>query len=283
MDSDYSELFPVIPLTETYYRETGIQRYVLSDNTEIVGVSENTWDEFYSRLKETLVSDRIVASPELITFAGESFEDLETKAQTVNERVSEVKMFSKTRPKTTFIIGTPIYVDKGKPRNGALLISNGEIVGVTSKKSGATAEENKYFEFVAEEPSLIIPGTKTSLLICSDLVTADMIISTDETKLVRTLELSNRGHLTGKNVQLLTPDTTSVLVIACWGVGGLYVKEGGADSYYGVQLRNTAERIMKGTKIKEVVIVDRVPEYESDELQKITPDKPYNGIISMVG
>ena len=80
-------------------------------------------------------------------------------------------------------------------------------------------------------------------------------------------------------MQLIPPSATSLLVIACWGTGGSWVQEGNADEYYGLQLRNIVWRLMGATGIKEVVVVDRVVQNLSDELKKITPEKPYNGML----
>jgi len=266
-------------LQETYSRESGVHRYFLMDGTEIVGVSANTWEEFRTMIEKASPDAPIVAGPELVTCAGIAFDDLVNNRELITGRINEILEFSTTRTKTTFVIGTSLFVNSNRPRNSAVLIKNGEIVDVTNKRSGASMEENKFFDLVAEEAPLLLPGTNTAVLICADLPTAVLYADQDKGFLDRTLELSNKCHLIGKNVQLLSPSSTSLLVIACWGVGGSWIQEGEADEYYTMQLRNIVWRLTVATSIREVVVVDRVPMSLTEEQRRITPQNPYNGII----
>jgi len=267
------------PLQEHYYRESGIQSYDLDDGSEIVGVSANTWEEFRTMIEKASPDAPIVAGPELVTCAGIAFDDLVNNRELIAKRLGEILEYSTTRTKTTFIVGTSLFVNSDKPRNSAVLIKNGEIVDVTNKRSGASIEENNCFDLVAEEAPLLLPSTRTALLICADLPTAALFAYPKDDSFNRTLELSNRQHLVGRHVQLIPPPATSLLVIACWGVGGSWVQEGNADEYYRLQLRNIVWRLLEITSIKEVVVVDRVPMSLTEEQRKITPQKPYNGIL----
>ncbi len=258
---------------EAYFRETGVCRFVLVDGAEITGVSGNTWEEYFDLLKQVSPTETYVVSPELITYAGMDFAEMNEKADLINQRIESMVDYSNSFPETTFVLGTPLFVDISKPRNSALLIKNGEIIGVTNKRSGATVEENKYFELMAEEPPLLLPGTKTALLICADLPTASLYANCDNSLLLETLRLSKREHLIGKKVELLPSSATSLVVIACWGVGGQWVQPGKEDFYYGMQLRNIAWRVMRETNVKEVVVVDRSP-------NGIVP--PFNSLISLL-
>jgi len=264
---------------EVCFRDNGIQQYALSDQTKITGVSANSWGEFCLLLEETGDNSPIVVSPELITYANEPFVDLVNNRVLIEERIERVLEFSKFREGTLFILGTPLFVENEKPRNSALLIQNGGIVGVTNKRSGATKMENESFDLVPEEPPLLIPGTKTALLICADLPTACLCLHPDDRFFERTLELSNRRQLIGKKVSLLPDEATSLLVIACWGVGGSCVKRDKANEYYEYQLRNIVWNLMRETRIKEVVVVDRVPKGVPAETKDLTPDIPYNGLF----
>jgi len=264
---------------EVSFRDNGIQQYLLSDQTQITGVSADSWSEFRGLLREIGNDCSIVASPELITYANEPFADLVNNRSLIEERIGYVLEFSKLRRKALFIIGTPLFMESGKPRNSALLIQNGEIFGVTNKRSGATQMENESFELVPEELPVLIPGTRTALLICADLPMACLCLRSDDKFFERTLELANRRHLIGKKISLLPAEATSLLVIACWGVGGSCVKKDKANEYYGFQLRNMIWSLMKETKIKEVVVVDRVPKDMPAELRDLTPDTPYNGLF----
>ncbi len=244
---------------ERFFRETGVVRYSLLDGTDIVGLSGNTWEEYLVLLGQVSPTDKFVVSPELITYAGKDFENLSSDREEIGQRIAQVIDFSLGYSETTFVLGTPLFLDQGRPRNSAVLIRNGKIIGETNKRSGATVEESKYFELVAEEPPRLLPGTQTALLICADLPTASLYANCSERLLLESLRLSNRKHLIGKKVELLPSSATSLLVIACWGVGGQWVEPGKEDYYYGMQLRNIAWNLMRGTKIKEVVVVDRSP------------------------
>jgi hypothetical protein len=243
---------------EIYFRETGVCRYSLVDGPEVVGVSGNTWEEYVGLLYEVSPGDKYVVSPELITCTGMDFEDMIGNIDLINQRIESVIDFSNNFSETIFVLGTPLFVDENRPRNSVLLIKNGEIIGVTNKRSGATVAENRYFDLIAEESPFLLPGTQTALLICADLPTATLYTNpNNENILLESLRLSKREHLIGKKVELLPSSATSLVVVACWGVGGQWAEPGKEDFYYGMQLRNIAWRIMRETNIKEVVVVDR--------------------------
>jgi len=272
MSYELSERIGLIKPEEVYFRDTGVCRFSLVDGTEITGVSGNTWEEYCSFLGTVSPADKFVVSPELITYAGMRFEEMKSNAGLINQRIESIVDFSRNFEETTFVLGTPLFVDEVKPRNSALLIKNGEIIGVTNKRSGATIEENNYFDLVAEEPPLLLPGTQTGLLICADLPTASLYVKRDDELLLETLRLSRREHLICKNVELISSTATSLLVIACWGVGGQWMEAGKEDFYYGVQLRNIATRVMRESNIKEIVVVDRSPDGSV---------KPFNSLIRL--
>lgn len=260
MSYELNERRELMTLKEVYFRETGICRYSLMEGMEIVGVSGNSWEEYFDLIKRVSPTDKFVVSPELITYAGMNFGEIVKNSNLVNQRIEMVVNYSMYFSETVFVLGTPLFVSDEKPRNSALLIKKGEIIGITNKRSGATVEENKHFELVAEEPPLLLPGTKTALLICADLPTATLYTSCrNEDLLLESLRLSRREHLIGKKVEPLPSSATSLLVIACWGVGGQWVELGREDFYYSMQLRNIAWRVMRETSIKEVVVVDRSP------------------------
>jgi len=279
MKNDIECYYPERPPIEKYFFESGVYRYVLNDGSGITGISADSWGAYYRLLEKTIDSDKIVASPELITQVGVGFADLHRKRSLIEARLEQVLNFSRSRKETLFILGTPLFVNNDKPRNSAVLIKNGEIIGVTNKRSGATDEERKCFELVAEEPPLLLPGTQTSLLICADLPTASLYSHPTDDHTDRILELSNRANLIGKEVRCIHPLARNVLMISCWGVGGTFVRRGKADEYYRLQLRNISWRLMRETKIGEIVIVDRVPIDVTANERELTPKYPYNGII----
>lgn len=269
--------------SETYFRCEGVYRTRLADGVEIVSLSANTWERYMDLLAtKVAVTDKVVVSPELITYAGGNFEELVDNKDVMEERITKVVDLSANYPETTFLLGTPLFVDESKPRNSVILIKNGEILGATSKRSGATAEENRYFEMVAEEAPMVIPDTNTSLAICSDLAIAGFLLEYEPSKVETVLRVAGKENLIGKDVRVVDSHSTSAVVISCWGVGAKFLKEEKyVDEYYKNQLVASAWRLMRNTKVKEVVVVDRVPLNMPAEVQKLTPKSPYNGVIKL--
>lgn len=235
-----------------------------------MGLSANTWEEYHGLLENLSPADKYVISPELVTCAEIDFEELPYHADLVNQRIETVLNFSLGFGETVFVLGTPLFVEKNKPRNSALLIKNGNIVGVSNKRAGVTIAEKECFEMMAEEPPLLLPETKTALLICADLPLASLYHGSNREIIPDVLRLANKKHLIGKKVETLPSSATSLVVIACWGVGGQWVVPGKENSYYEMQLKNTVSRLMGNTNIREVVIVDRSP-------NNLT--SPYNAIF----
>ncbi|KKT66684.1 MAG: hypothetical protein UW58_C0004G0033 [Candidatus Collierbacteria bacterium GW2011_GWC2_44_30] len=92
-----TERLTPLSLQETYFRESGVHRYSLADGTNIVGVSADTWRDFRTMIEEVSPEAPIVASPELITIAGMVFNDLINNQDLINDRLSELLEFSRTR------------------------------------------------------------------------------------------------------------------------------------------------------------------------------------------
>lgn len=278
----YSELESrnFVPPTEEYVRSTGVFRVETGAGEMVTGISANRWEDFESSLlSEVTVAERLIVSPELITVAGMDFGNLESEKGLIEERVGRVVCFSKDRPGATFVLGTPLFVNESRPQNSVLLIKDGEIIGVTNKRSGATLEENKCFDMIPEESPLLLPDSKTCVVICSDLPLASMYSASNLVDLDEILRLSGKENLIGKSIKIIHEKAETVLLVACWSVGGRFVEEGKTDQYYRMQLTNIAWRLMRETKIKEVVVVDRVPLNLSADLMKLTPTKPFNGVL----
>ncbi len=272
------ELFyPGLPSAE-YFRSTGVFRAKLESGVEIVGVSGNTWEEYSDLLKSVSPTDRFVASPELITSAGMSFDEMAENTNLINQRIEELVNFSTDFKETVFVLGTPLFVNE-RPRNSVLVIKAGEIVGVTNKRFGATDEENQFFEMIPEETPLLLPNTNTAIVICSDLVLASMYAGYTEDIIREILRLSGKEDLIGRGMKVIPNGADSILLVSCWSVGGRFVAEGQADEYYRNQLRNITWRLMRETPVKEMVIIDRVPTNLPDEVMRLTPTRPYNGVL----
>ena len=260
-----------------YFRDTGVFRSSFESGLEIAGVSANSWEEYLEYLSRLSPTDKYVVSPELITCAGMDFEALQTNKDLINQRIDSVVNLSNNFGDSYFLLGTPLFVNK-KPRNSVLVIKNGVIVGVTNKRYGATVLENEFFEMIPEETPLLLPETQTPIVICSDLALASLYVGKNE-NLDEILKISGRIELIDKHVEVLPSSSKSILVVAGWAVGGRFVEDATSDMYYKNQLIGISARVMRYTNVVEVLIVDRVPTNLPEEIMRLTPTKPYNGVI----
>ncbi len=261
-----------------YFRSTGVFRAKFESGVEIAGVSANSWEEYWENLDGVSPTDKYIVSPELITCAGMRFEDLRKNEDVINGRIEKLIDLSNKFSDSYFLLGTPLFVNE-KPKNSVLVIRSGEIIGATNKRYGATNEENEFFEMLPEESPMLLPNTNTAIVICSDLVLASLYAGYSEEMIGEILRVSGKNDLKGKKLEVLPDNVESVLLVSCWSVGGRFVSEGQEDDYYRNQLRNITWRLMRETTVKEVMVVDRVPTNLSEEQMKLTPTKPYNGVI----
>ena len=260
-----------------YFRGTGVFRASVERELEITGISANSWEEYWGLLDLVSTNDKYIVSPELVTCAGVNFANLAKNENLINERIDSVIELSKGFKDSYFLLGTPLFVNE-KPRNSVLVIKNGDVVGVTNKRYGATELENEFFEMIPEETPLLLPESQTPIVICSDLALASLRTE-DEEIFEGVLRLSGRSGLIGKQIQVLPQEAKSVLVVACWATGGRFVEEETKDDYYKNQLLGISSRIMLRTSVSEVMVVDRVPVNLPEEQMRLTPSEPYNGLI----
>lgn len=267
--------YPHLPVGE-FFRDSGLFRVRFSNDVEIAGVSTGGWDEYVRLLGDISPSDKYVVSPEMMTCADMDFEVMDEEL--INERIDEVIDISKRCGNTYFLLGTPLFINE-KPRNSVVVIKNGEIESFTSKRCGATELENKYFEMVPEEVPVSLPETDIPIVICSDLALASIYSACEPNTLEQVLKISGREMLIGKKVDIVPGDAESILVVACWSVGGRFVEEETKDKYYKNQLIGICASLMKKTNVQEVIMVDRLPAGLAGEKMRLTPTRPCNGVV----
>ena len=266
---------------ESYTHEHGLHRLNFSSGETVTAVSAQTWSGYLSYLKQINRRDKLVVSPELMTFTGRPLHEVSKARDEIENRIDEIKKFSIQHPNTTFLLGTPTF-EMTKPRNSILVIKVGEVIGQTHKRSGATAKERDNFDLPVEELPMIIPGTDIGVLICADLATTSIFLrpGQDQEIFNEALRRSGRESFVGKQPTFLHPQTKKLILPSCWGVGGnqQLIKPGDANNYYKLQLRNLAWSLFENSKLEEIIIVDRTP-IMPPNLQPFTSTKPYNGII----
>lgn len=278
MENQEKGIRTLIPPKETYNFSHGIHRYKLHDDTLVTAVSAQTWSEYIKYLSQITDKDRLVVSPELMTFTGQPLAEVNSARQTIEKRIEEIKEMSKKRKQVLFLLGTPTFPAKGKPRNSILYIQNGKIIGSTNKRSGVTPAERDYFDLPAEEPAALIPGTNIGVLICADLSTASLYMQPNLND--RTLKMAGRENLIGSKPTFLHPNAKSLLLPSCWGIGAnkSFLKHTSPDEYYRHQLRTTATHVFNRSQLEEIVVIDRIP-LVGEELKPLTSTKPYNAFL----
>jgi hypothetical protein len=262
----------------------GPHRWTLGSNVTVNGISARTWDDFLSFLAFLPPGQEIVVSPELMTMAGHRPSHVQDLTDVIAQRVDSVAQTSARHPEKTFLLGTPTFHSQGKPKNSVISVREGAVIGVTHKRTGASAEEKEYFDFQPDTSPAIVPDTDIGILICADLPTATIFLSEKTPYHNELLRLSGREHFIGSNPTFIHPDARRMLLVSCWGTGGreagISHHPGGADEYYKWQLINCVLRLLSSTpSIEELVVVDRVPSAAYQENHHLTPSAPYNAYV----
>lgn len=229
---------------------------------QIVGASAQDWDQYISELKK--VKDQaIIVSPEIMTFAGKPLISAKDNRRLIEERVRQVMSISLDHRNKKYILGTLAF-DHEKPVNAAVIIENGRVIDRVNKRSATTVEFNEFYLDQNQDPSLI-PNTSIGLLICSDLQNS-----------------YSPQITTGKLKPFVHPDARTLILMSCWGVGGIEeeIKNIGADKYYEIALNWYVGIFFSVFKnIEKLLVVDRVP---SATRRELTPSKPFNSLFSRI-
>lgn len=262
--------------TETYMQFYGVHRWK-AGNTEITSISSPGWASFTAQIPKLSRRDTYVVSPEIITATEIDTDDVTSDRALIEERINYMKQASANMPRTVFLLGTPVFHGDEKPTNGVLYLKAGEIIGSTNKRSGVADWEKKNFAFVAEEPPSLVPGTDIGVLICADLGTAT-IYTRHDSVLDRVLELGGRENLIGTHPQFIHPDTKTLIVPSCWGIGAnrYLIGNDNPDEYYQMQLRTISSSILRDyPQLERILVVDRCPDVPADQ-QSVITSKPLN-------
>lgn len=276
--NDFEKYFSSL-FTETNRNYYGVHRWKVG-NTAITAVSSPGWASFTEDLKKLSSRDVFVVSPELMTATEIEREDVLPARAVIEERIDYVKNVSARMPGTTFLLGTPVFSGEGKPTNSILYLRAGDVIGMTSKRSGVTEWERNNFTFVAEEPPSLIPGSKIGVLICADLATATHYLRNEDVK-ERVLQLGGRDNLIGTHPHFIHPAAKTLVIPSCWGIGGnrLYSGREDPDAYYQMQLKAVSTNVLQFVpRLDQILTVDRCPDLPPGPGNFITT-KPLNVMI----
>lgn len=233
--------------------------YVDLLGNRIAAASALNWEQFIDQIR--CVDSDIVVSPELMTFAGQALNTAEKSQALVEQRVEEVITVSKNHPDTKYVLGTVSY-NYSRPANSAIVITNGQIITQTDKRSAQTIEIISGFYINYQSPPFLIPGTEIGVMICSDLQNSNWVVKTGE-----------KNHY-------VHPEAQAIIMMSCWSVGGNRheISKIGADLYYNRYLQQYAYDFMfLNSRINQLLVVDRLL---TTSTGNPSPSRPFNYLFT---
>lgn len=235
-------IYVVPPFGFDYERGT-IESALQSPHTTCI-VSVPTWQEASEALTSCHFGSSVVLLPELITLSGavdpEDLADRELVLTTANQHIAEAQAISSSQPDTTFLVGTPHYIEElDRPYNAAFVIKEGDIVDVVHKRILTRGEET--FVLADYDQPACVVGEST-VIICKDIFGLR-----DEAlhliKFISSREVAEKM----RDVELLADGTDTLLVLSCWG--------GSSKT-----LKKICRRVLNNNgTIKRIILSDRLP------------------------
>ena len=240
----------------------------LENPRNVVLVSKPDWRSTRDTLEDEEFGKTIVLTPELITIAGEPFADLYKRREEVQRALRDVARISQSKPETTFVIGSPHFIDGHTlPFNAAIVIKNGQIVQASHKRL-LGGDEVGTFDFDPEESPQAFEDT--TILVCRDLIGAQKtrLIGGSNGVADYVFRTSNDPTVAKKfeNARFIALGSARILVESCWGVGmpaGLRFGDAPQqiiDEYYLMNLRALSQSLLRmDPNINQVIVCDRAP------------------------
>ena len=142
-----------------------------------------------------------------------------------------------------------------------------------NKRTGASVEENEYFDLLAEEPPATIPGTNIALLICSDMPISTLYTRPFVSDINDVLRLAGKNNLIGKNPKFIGKGIKGLVLMSCWATGSQFrLKDEDKDNHYRNELRSSARFVILGSDIDQIAVIDCIPD-------STAPQKPFNAFF----
>lgn len=263
----------------------------LNNPKNVVMVSQPDWEKTREALSENNFGATTVITPELITVANKSWEEIAASQSAVQKGLDQIAALSAHQPDATFIVGSPFFEDPDKlPFNSAVLFKGGKIIGRSDKKLLGPVE-GKYFQCRPQAYPKYINGA--NILVCRDLIGAKQtrimsdarqqgVFKNGVADYVRVSTGDDNLAVQFKNAQFLTPGVARIVVEACWGVG--LTKEffdnptqTEVDSMYFLAMKNYADILLKqDPSLNQIIVCDRAPKSTDEEL---VSSKPINAVF----
>lgn len=254
-----------------------------TDKDSVVILSQPDWDKTRTAIQESTFGDATVLTPELITIAGLPFSEIASSKSTITRELDDIRDISKTNPGTTYIIGSPFFLDGvQKPYNAAVSYKNGRIVHATFKKI-LDEEERGAFSF---SPGMTpLPMGESTVLVCRDLIGAQKTrLTGGKNGVADYIQRATNNEALAKyygGAEFLANESKKILLSACWGVGvnpeaARIFKDGSIDMYYLMNLRSMASALLRmDPHLEQVIVSDRAPIGNEGNVAK----KPMSGVF----
>ena len=245
-----------------YNREYGVFEYQLTSGKVVTGISAETWDEYSDFLLSLNDPQGIVVSPELITSAGTPLASTRSISPLVKERRAVVAEYSRMQLAAKIVLGTSIENDKRELFNSAVVYQNGQIIGQHDKQQFTfSGDEKRIFSVGHDSAYLALQEPSASLAICAELLMLSGLA----------FNMKYSGSATVKKNNLITPETSALIVPSCWAVPLPHHNLAPAitpEVRYGKQLEKIITLLFEQfSGLNDIVMIDRaissVPPYNA--------------------
>lgn len=252
-----------------WYRQTGVfHPEQLPSETPTVGVSANTWREYMSLIRLSLIRQAAVdnpthryrfVSPELMTTADIDLPEIPGQRDVVDDRLAKLEELSTSMPTAELVVGTPEYHPDGI-YNSLVIIQNGRRRILERKRTIFSSAEQGTF---TASNTLQQRYTRTLSAVCADLVGYGMRYP---------------------QYPKLPQDTRAIHASCCWATpleeGARYATAPDEKRYTGAMTHTLGRLFARYPQLQQVVVVDRTPPSTAiPPLNCVARRKTHNGII----
>ena len=248
-----------------WYRQTGVFYPEQLSGTPTAGVSANTWPEYMSLIRLSLIRQATVdnpthryrfVGPELMTTADIDLREIPDQRAVVNDRLAELEELSTSMPTAELVVGTPEY-HPDEIYNSLVIIQNGTRRVLERKRTIFSSAEQGTF---TASNTLQQRCTRTLSAVCADLV----------------------GY--GVQYPELPQDTRAIHASCCWATpleeGARYAAAPDEERYTSAMTHTLGRLFARYPQLQQVIVVDRTPPSTAiPPLNCVARRNTHNGII----
>lgn len=253
-----------------WHRQTGVFYPEQLSGTPTAGVSANTWHEYMSLIRLSLIRQAAVdnpthryrfVSPELMTTAGIDLREIPDQRDMVDARLAKLEELSTSMPAAELVVGTPEYHPDGI-YNSLVIIKNGIRRVLERKRTIFSSAEQGTF---TASNILQQRCTRTLSAVCADLVGYGMQYP---------------------QYPKLPQDTRAIHASCCWATpleeGARYAAAPDEERYTSAMTHTLGKLFARYRQLQQVIVVDRTPSSTATAippLNCVARRKTHNGII----